>query len=82
MIGISFILSLLALVGKGSWFLGLPLVPHEVATGILRPQSRLLQTLIHFFALMAGFFYCLDTVKKLLKREGSVLPIFFLSAWV
>ena len=71
LIGISLVLSLLAIVGKGSWFLGLPLQPHEVATGILRPQSRLLRPLIHFFALTAGFFYCLATVKKLLKREGS-----------
>lgn len=70
MIGISLILFLMALLGKGSWFLGLPLQPHEVATGIMRPQSRALRPLIHFFALTAGFFYCLTTVKKLLKREG------------
>ncbi len=70
MIGISLILSLLALVGEGSWFLGLPLLPHEVATGILRPQSRLLRPLIHFYALTVGFFYCLTTAKKIFKREG------------
>ncbi len=63
-------LSFLALVGKGSWFLGLPLQPHEVATGILRPQSRLLRPLIHFFALTVGFFYCLTIIRKLVKREG------------
>jgi class 3 adenylate cyclase len=60
----------MALVGQGSWFLGLPLVPHEVATGILRPQSKLLRPLIHFFALAVGFFYCFTTAGKLLKRGG------------
>lgn len=67
---VSVVLSLLALMGKGSWFLGLPLQPHEVATGILRPQSRLLRPLIHFFALTVGFFYCLTIFRKLVKREG------------
>lgn len=67
---ISVVLSFMALVGKGPWFLGLPLQPHEVATGILRPQSRALRPLIHFFALTVGFLYCLTIVKKLLKKEG------------
>jgi class 3 adenylate cyclase len=70
LIAVSLILALLALVGKGSWFLGLPLQPHEVATGILRPQSRALRPFIHFFALTVGLYYCLATGKKLLKREG------------
>ncbi len=67
---IGVLLSLMALFGEGPWFLGFPLQPHEVATGILRPQSRVLRPLIHFFALAVGFFYCLTIVKKLLKREG------------
>jgi class 3 adenylate cyclase len=70
LIVVSLILAMLALVGKGSWFLGLPLQPHEVATGILRPQSRALRPFIHFFALTVGLYYCLATAKKLLKREG------------
>ncbi|MBM4339311.1 MAG: adenylate/guanylate cyclase domain-containing protein [Deltaproteobacteria bacterium] len=78
-IGISLILALMALAGQGSWFLGLPLVPHEVATGILRPQSKLLRPLIHFFTLAIGFFYCLTAARKLLKREGPsyLLPFVF-----
>lgn len=66
----SVILSFMALVGKGPWFLDLPLQPHEVATGIMRPPSRLIRPLIHFFALTAGFYYCLATAQKLFKREG------------
>jgi class 3 adenylate cyclase len=82
MIGISLILSLMALLGQGSWFLGLPLVPHEVATGILRPQSKLLRPLIHFFALTVGFFYCLTTAKKLLKREGPTYLLPFVMGMI
>jgi len=78
-IGISLILALMALAGQGPWFLGLPLVPHEVATGILRPQSKLLRPLIHFFTLAIGFFYCLTAARKLFKREGPsyLLPFVF-----
>jgi len=68
-IGIGLILTLLALVGQGTWFLGLPLVPHEVATGILRPQSKLLRPLIHFFSLTAGFVFCYTAFHRLLKKE-------------
>ncbi|MCX8117973.1 MAG: adenylate/guanylate cyclase domain-containing protein [Desulfobacterota bacterium] len=64
------LLALLALFGKGPWFLGLPLEPHDMATDILRPQSKLLRPLIHLFALSAGVFYCLAFVKKFLRREG------------
>ena len=78
-IGFSLILALMALVGQGSWFLGLPLVPHEVATGILRPQSKLLRPLIHYFALIVGFFHCFTAARKLLKKEGPsyLLPFVF-----
>lgn len=70
LLGTGLILALLALLGTGPWFLSLPLLPHEVASGILRPQSRLLRPLIHFFALAAGLFYCFTFVRKLRKREG------------
>ncbi len=78
LIAVSVLLSLLALLGQGPWFLGLPLQPHEVATGIMRPQSRVLRPFIHFFALTVGLFYCLTTAKKLLKRESPsyLLPFF------
>jgi class 3 adenylate cyclase len=81
-IGISLILALMALAGQGSWFLGLPLVPHEVATGILRPQSKLLRPLIHFFTLIIGFFYCLTAARKLLKREGPSYLLPFVSGMI
>lgn len=70
MAGIGLLLALMALAGQGPWFLGLPLIPHEVATGILRPQSKLLRPLIQFFALGVGFFYCINTARKLVEREG------------
>lgn len=82
LIGISLVLSLLALVGKGPWFLGLPLQPHEVATGILRPQSRALRPLIHFFALTAGFFYFLTTARKLFRSEGPTYLLPFIIGMV
>ncbi len=71
LIGISLMLSLMALVGQGPLFLGLPLQAHEMAIGVMRPQSKFLRPLIHFFALTVGFYYCLYTIKQLLKREKS-----------
>src|SRR4030065_1921242 len=51
MIGISILLAGFALLGQGPWFLGIPLVPHEVVSGILRPRSKLLRPLIHSYPL-------------------------------
>jgi class 3 adenylate cyclase len=69
MVGVSLLLALLALAGQGPWFLGLPLQPHEIAAGILRPQSRLLRPLIHFFSLVVCFSYVLTTAGRFLRRE-------------
>jgi class 3 adenylate cyclase len=69
MVGISLLLALLALAGQGPWFLGLPLQPHEIATDILRPQSRLLRPLIHFFSLIVCFSYVLSTASRFLRKK-------------
>jgi len=69
-IGISLLLAALALWGQGTWFLGLPLVSHEIETEILRPQSKLLRPLIHFFCLLICFFYFVLTIIKLRKDKA------------
>ncbi len=77
--GISLGLAAFALWGQGPWFLGLPLVPHEIEASILRPQSKLLRPLIHFFCLSVCLFYfCLVTVRFLRfkgKRPIYLLPV-------
>jgi class 3 adenylate cyclase len=77
--GISLTLSALALWGNGAWFLGLPLVPHEIEVSILRPQSRLLRPLIHFFCLAVCFFYFVLTLVRLkwLKSPRSTYLVPF-----
>ena len=77
MVGISLMLAALALLGQGPWFLGLPLQPHEIASGIMRPQSKLLRPLIHFFCLAVCFFYFGVTVSKL-RRPKADRPTYLL----
>ncbi len=77
MIGISFLLALLALLGQGPWFLGLPLVPHEVVSGILRPQSKILRPLIHSYSILVCLFYFLVTVQKLWRMRPQ-WPVYLL----
>jgi class 3 adenylate cyclase len=77
MIGISLILAALALFGQGIWLLGLPLEPHEIAPDILRPQSKLLRPLIHFFCLFVCLFYFFITVAKLWWFKGQ-RPVYLL----
>lgn len=67
-IAISVILSLSAILGKGPIFLGLPLEPHEIAPGILRPQSKILRPSIHFYCLAACLYYFIKTILKINKR--------------
>lgn len=78
-IGVSLGLAALALWGQGPWFLGLPLESHQIAENILRPQSKLLRPLIHFFCLLVCFYYfCLVTVRFLRfkgKRPVYLLPV-------
>jgi class 3 adenylate cyclase len=77
MTGISLFLAGLALFGQGPWFLGLPLVPHEIASDILRPQSRLLRPLIHFFGLSICLFYFLLTIKRIWRSKNR-RPVYLL----
>jgi class 3 adenylate cyclase len=63
--GISLTLAALALWGNGAWFLGLPLLPHEIEVSILRPQSKLLRPLIHFFCLVVCSLYFVLTLVRL-----------------
>jgi class 3 adenylate cyclase len=78
MIGISLLLAGLALLGQGPWLMGSPLLPHEIASGILRPQSKILRPLIHSFSLLVCLFYFLITVHKLWRmkdqRPAYLLP--------
>ncbi|MFB3885272.1 MAG: adenylate/guanylate cyclase domain-containing protein [Thermodesulfobacteriota bacterium] len=77
--GISLCLSALALLGKGPWFLGLPLEAHQVAVDILRPQSKLLRPLIHSFCLVVCLFYFFLIIIRLIRskapRPGYLLPV-------
>ncbi len=78
MIGISILLAGLALLGQGPWLMGSPPVPHEIASGILRPQSKVLRPLIHSFSILICLFYFLLTVHKLCRikaqRPAYLLP--------
>jgi len=71
MIGISILLAGLALLGQGPWLMGSPPVPHEIASGILRPQSKVLRPLIHSFSLLICLFYFLLTVHKLWRTKAQ-----------
>ncbi len=76
--GLSVLLAASALWGQGVWFLGLPLLPHEIEAGILRPQSKLLRPLIHFFCLFVCFFYFMLTIVRLrlskTQRPAYLVP--------
>ncbi len=75
--GMSLCLAALALWGQGPWFLGLPLESHQIAENILRPQSKLLRPLIHFFCLSVCLFYfCRVTIRFL--RFKSKHPVYLL----
>jgi class 3 adenylate cyclase len=76
--GVSFLLAALALLGRGPWFLGLPLVPHEIEAMILRPQSKFLRPLIHFFCLSVCLYYFILTILRLrlskTQRPAYLIP--------
>lgn len=77
-ITISVILSLSAFLGKGPIFLGLPLEPHEIAPGILRPQSKILRPLIHFYCLMACLYYFIKILIAF-KKSDQPRPMYLIS---
>jgi class 3 adenylate cyclase len=76
-IGISLLLTALALFGKGSWLFGVPLEIHPSDGGVLRPQSLLLRPLINFFCLFVCLFYVMLTVTKL-RRLKDQRPVYLL----
>jgi adenylate cyclase len=76
--GISLCLAAFALWGKGPWFLGLPLEPHQIAENILRPQSKLLRPLIHFFCLSVCLFYFYLVTVRFMRFKGK-RPVYLLS---
>jgi adenylate cyclase len=79
--GISLILAALALLGKGPYLLGLPLEPDPIAISILRPQSKLLRPLIHFYCLIVCFFYFWLVAIKFYRFKGT-RPIYLLAVGI
>ncbi len=77
MIGLSLLLALLALLGQGPWFLGLPLESHQIDPSILRPQSKFLKPVIYLYCFLSGLFYSLFMMKRLLKTQ-TPKPTYFL----
>ncbi len=75
--GISLCLAALALWGQGPWLLGFPLVPHQIGENILRPESKLLRPLIHFFCLSACLYYFCQVTFKFLRFKGK-RPVYLL----
>jgi class 3 adenylate cyclase len=78
---ISLSLAALALLGQGPYFLGLPLETHQIAADILRPQSKLLRPLIHFFCLVVCLSYFFRITVRLWRFKGHrpvyLLPVGF-----
>ena len=74
-------LSALALFGQGPYLMGYPLETHRIAADILRPQSKLLRPLIHFFCLGACLFYFSRTTARLWRFKGR-RPVYLLPVGV
>jgi adenylate cyclase len=75
--GISLVLAMTALLGKGPLFFGLPLEADRISS-ILRPQSGLLRTLIQSFALAACILYITLIIARRLRfkeRKEFLIPI-------
>ncbi len=74
---ISVTLSIMALLGKGPLFFGLPLEADRISF-ILRPQSRLLRILIQSFALAACILYIALIIARRVRfkeRKEFLIPI-------
>ena len=69
--GISLILAVLALLGKGPHFFGLPLEHDPIAMSIFRPQSNLLRPLIQSFCLVVCLFYLIMIVARLWRLKDQ-----------
>ena len=77
--GISLILAVLALLGKGIYLFGLPLEPDPIVRSILRPQSKLLRPLVHLYCLSVCLFYLGLLTNRFHrfkgKRPAYLLPV-------
>lgn len=74
---LSLLLSTLALIGQGPWFIGLPLESHLIDPNILRPQSKLLKPIIYSFCFITGLSYSLMTIVKLFRSKDQ-RPIYLI----
>ena len=79
--GISFLLAITALWGKGPLLFGLPLETDQLAVNILRPQSKFLRPLIQSFCLVACLFYFLLIIERF-RRFKDQRPVYLLPAGI
>ncbi len=78
MTGMSLLLALLALVGKGPLFFALPLEPDPISFNFWRPQSRLLKILIQSFCLAACILYISLIIARPVRfkeRKQVLIPV-------
>jgi signal transduction histidine kinase len=76
--GIGIVFALLALLGKGPLFFGLPLEPDPVAIDFWRPQSMLLKVLIQSFCLAACILYISLIIARPVRfkeRKQVLIPV-------
>jgi len=78
MTGISLMLAVSALLGRGPLFFGLPLEPDPISFGVWRPQSGLLKMLIQSYCLAACILYASLIVARPLRfreRKQVLIPV-------
>jgi signal transduction histidine kinase len=77
--GVSIVLAALALFGNGPLLFGLPMEPDPVSMNILRPQSKLLRPLIHYFSLIMCLTYFYLTMQGFWRNRKQralyLLPV-------
>jgi len=78
MTGIGIVLAVMALLGKGPLFFGLPLEPDPISFGVGRPQSRILKVLIQGYCLGACILYCSLIIARPVRfkeRKQVLIPV-------
>jgi len=75
--GVSLILAVLAVLGKGPLLFGVRMEPDPIALDIMRPQSKLLKPLIQFFCLISCILYFLVIIIRLRRSKGR-RPVYLL----
>jgi len=70
-IGLSVVLALAAVLGNHPWLYGLPLQPHPLEPGVLRPQSQVLKPIIYSFCLLSCFYFFILAVLKARQRQAA-----------